>query len=628
MERDTVIERVLQRIERGDVSEGICSEFFRRCTDHASELLDQLRELYGSDEDLLYFFEDLLQLLFDASAQRPEGLRERDRSHGHLSRWYESQENVGAVCYADLFAGGLAGVADHIDYLKELGVTYLHLMPFFDVPEDENDGGYAVSSYRELQTGLGTIDDLRDLSAALHAQGISLVADFILNHTSDQHEWARRAAAGEKRYQDYYWFFPDRREPDEYQRTLRDIFPEVRKGSFTYVEEASSWVWTTFNSFQWDLNYRNHDVFAAMLREMLFLANCGVDVLRFDAIAFTWKEKGTRCESLGEVHSLIRAFRCAAKIAAPALSFKSEAIVHPREVLSYVDTDECELSYNPLLMAVSWEALATRDPRILKRSIEHHYQIAAGCSWVNYVRCHDDIGWTFDDDDARSLGIDPYGHRRFLNDFYTGRFPGSFARGLPFQENKETGDCRISGSCASLAGLEKGLYAHDEHEIDLAIAKIQLLYTLAATLGGIPLIYLGDELGMVNDHSYTEDPAKAYDSRWVHRMPFNWDQAARREVEGTIEYRIFHALKRLMRIRKGEPLFAKGGLRFLEAADPRVLIFERAADGRSVLVAANFSDTHSAAGPLAADHHDLITGCRLDSTGKLDPWQSVIIGGR
>ena len=366
------------------------------------------------------------------------------------------------------------------------------------------------------------------LAEELRSAGISLVLDFVFNHTSDEHEWARRARAGDPEYREFYYLFPDRTMPDAYERTLREIFPTVRRGSFTWRPELQRWVWTTFNSFQWDLRYANPAVLVAMAEEMLFLANAGVEFLRLDAVAFIWKQLGTSCENLPEAHLIIQAFNAIARIAAPALLFKSEAIVHPDDVISYVSPGECQVSYNPLLMALLWEALATRDVKLLSYSLAKRHHLPAGTAWVNYLRSHDDIGWTFDDADARWVWIEPHGHRRFLNAFYTGRFPGSFARGVPFQENPETGDARVSGTLASLAGLELALEQGDAAAIDLAVRRILLLYGVVLTAGGVPLIYLGDEFGTLNDYSYAAEPAKADDSRWVHRPRFDHQRLPRR----------------------------------------------------------------------------------------------------
>jgi glycosidase len=353
----------------------------------------------------------------------------------------------------------------------------------------------------------------------------------------------------------------------------------------------NAWVWTTFHSYQWDLNYANPAVFIRMAEEMLFLANIGVEVLRLDAVAFTWKALGTTCENLPEAHMLIQAYNAVARIAAPTMVFKSEAIVHPDEVARYIHPDECQLSYNPLLMATLWNTLATRDTRLLEQALRQRFQIHPGCAWVNYVRCHDDIGWTFSDEDAAQLGINGFDHRKFLNEFFTGRFPGSFARGLPFQENPKTGDARISGSCASLAGLEKALQEETEKEVELAIRRITLIHAIILTIGGIPLIYLNDEVGVLNDYTYRQDPAKAHDSRWVHRPVTDWDKMERRLDASSVEGRIFQNLHNLIRLRQEHPVFAGSEMHLIDTGSSTVLGYLRTYDSHRALVFANFSES-------------------------------------
>ena len=429
--------------------------FMHRLETNFPLLFELLISLYQDQYDFFYHLEDLLFSLAESWIDRPEDLKALDAAREADPGWFHSNRMLGGVCYVDLFAGDLSGIRSKIPYFKELGLNYLHLMPLFCAPAGENDGGYAVSSYREVDPRLGSMAQLAELSAELRREGISLVLDLVFNHTSDEHGWALRARQGDPDYQEYYRIFPDRRMPDAYEANLREIFPDEHPGAFTFRPELDSWVWTTFHAYQWDLNYANPAVFNRMIQEMLFLANQGAEVLRLDAVAFIWKKLGTSCENLPEAHTLIQAFNAVARIAAPALLFKSEAIVHPDEVAKYISAQECQLSYNPLLMALLWNSLATRDVSLLNQALRERYKIPSDTAWVNYVRCHDDIGWTFSDEDARRLSIDGFHHRNFLNAFYTGRFPGSFARGLPFQENPKTGDVRISGTCASLAGLGK-----------------------------------------------------------------------------------------------------------------------------------------------------------------------------
>src|SRR5438874_494750 len=473
--------------------------FEMRLRQEWERLFGLLLGLYGGHYDFFYHLEELLSTAACRWVARPTWLKQLDGRREATPTWFQSQEMVGGVCYVDLFAGTLHGLRERLPYFKQLGLTYLHLMPLFESPEGNSDGGYAVSSYRRVNPRLGTIEELAELAHEFQEHGISLVLDFVFNHTSDEHEWARRAQAGDHEYEHFYFLFPDRTMPDAYERTLREIFPTVRHGSFTWCENIRKWVWTTFNSFQWDLNYANPAVFRAMTEEMLFIANSGVEILRLDAVAFIWKHLGTNCENLPEAHQIIQAFNSITRIAAPAMLFKSEAIVHPDDVLSYISPQECQISYNPLLMALLWESLATGEVKLLNHSMHRRFRLPQGTAWVNYLRSHDDIGWTFDDNDARRKWIDPVGHRTFLNQFYMGRFPGSFARGMPFQENPATGDARVSGTLASLAGLEQAIQSSDELQMELAVRRIVMLYSIILSIGGIPLLYLGDEVGTLND---------------------------------------------------------------------------------------------------------------------------------
>jgi glycosidase len=484
------------------------------------------------------------------------------------------------------------------------------------MPEGENDGGYAVSSYREVQPPLGTMEQLAALAGDLRAAGISLVMDLVFNHTSDEHLWAEKAKAGEADFMEMYHIHPDRTMPDAYERTLREIFPDEHPGAFSPFPRGG-WVWTTFHKYQWDLDYANPAVFNRMTEEMLFLANQGVEVVRLDAVAFIWKQMGTNCENLPQAHTLIRAFNAAARIAAPALLFKSEAIVHPDEVIKYIDPAECPLSYNPLLMALLWNSLATREVRLLTQALTQRFKIHPQTAWVNYVRCHDDIGWTFSDEDAAMLGINGNDHRRFLNEFYRGRFPGSFARGLPFQENPKTGDCRISGSCASLAGLEKAIHEEGPNEVEFAIRRILLVHGIILTIGGIPLLYLGDEIGTLNDYSFYDDPHKARDSRWTHRPKADWGKYEKRNDPDAIEGRIYQGLQKLIALRKENEAFMGSNLEIIPTENEHVLAFVRDHAGKRAIVFANFSESPQVLPPRTLEQYSIQGKKQLHGTSKI-----------
>ena len=606
----------------GIVGEAPDREVFEERFDrHFPSLFRLFHDLYGARDDWL---DQLTELVVESArswAERPADLKALDAQREHNSGWFQANSMLGGVCYVDRYAEDLAGVRSRIPYFKELGLTYLHLMPLFLAPEPHSDGGYAVSSYRDVNPRLGTMAQLRDLAAELRANGISLVVDFIFNHTSDEHEWARRAAAGDPAFSDYYWIYPDRSMPDAFEQTVREIFPDDHPGSFVEMPDGR-WVWATFHTFQWDLNYSNPDVFRAMAAEMLFLANQGVDILRMDAVAFIWKQLGTPCENLPEAHTLLQAFNAVCRLAAPSLLFKSEAIVHPDEVARYIDPAECQLSYNPLQMALIWEALATRDVSLLSLALERRHNIPAGTSWVNYVRSHDDIGWTFADEDAAELGINAFDHRRFLNSFYVSRFPGSFARGVPFQDNPRTGDCRISGTTASLCGLEGGTAT--------AVNRILLAHSVAFSTGGIPLLYLGDEVGQLNDYQYALEDGHGTDSRWVHRPHYPAADYARRTDPDTPAGAVYAGLRRMISVRSATPELAGTRLLGFATNSPGVLGYQRPGDGTLILALANFSDgpqevSAATLSGFTPDAVDILAGTavRLDAGIVLQPQQFV-----
>lgn len=625
-----LLPRLRQLWETEQAETEISESFEERLVEQWPRLFRLLRQLYGQRYDFFYHLEQILLTAARGWLLRGARLRQLDARRVNDPDWFQSQTMVGGALYVDLFSENLGKLRDHIGYFTDLGLTYLHLMPLFAVRPGDNDGGYAISNYRSVDPRLGTIDDLRALTHDLQAAGIVLVLDFVFNHTADDHLWAQQAMAGDPEYQDFYYLFPDRELPDAYERTLREIFPSVRRGNFTWHDTLERWVWTTFNSFQWDLNYSNPAVFQAMLAEMLFIANTGVDILRFDAVAFIWKKLGTSCENLPEAHLLIQAFNAAAKMAAPGLLFKSEAIVHPDEVVQYISPNECQLSYNPTLMALCWEALATRDTKLLVQSLTHRHHLPEGTAWINYLRCHDDIGWTFDDADAAAVGINAYDHRQFLNQFYTGQFPGSFARGVPFQHNPQTGDMRISGTMASLAGLEKAVDENDDEGKEMAIRRILLMNSLTLSIGGIPLLYLGEESGTINDYDFVKDPAKAGDTRWVHRPKMRWDWLTETQGEAEIRRRIYDSLRQLIALRKAEPAFAGMRMELIPCESSSVLGYLRQYEGNRLMVLANFSEHPQTVlanrlriAGLGRFFEDLVTGETLSTSGdvQLQPYQ-------
>lgn len=560
------------------------------------DVLRPLRHLYGGRSDFERLTGRLLEIVARGYVARSPALRLLDLRRQGEPDWFQKPEMLGYVAYADRFAGNLSGIVEHIPYLNELGVTYLHLMPLLKPRPGPNDGGYAVADYRAVNPTLGTMAELAELAAELRANDISLCIDLVCNHTAKEHHWARKAIAGDPVYQDYYLMFPDRAIPDEFEKTLPEVFPDFKPGNFTYYEDMDRWVWTTFNEYQWDLNYANPAVLGEMLEIILYLANQGVEILRLDAVAFMWKRMGTDSQNQPEAHDILQVFRALSRIAAPGLLLKAEAIVSPTRLIHYLGrgeatNKECELAYHNVYMVLLWSSLAERRVTLMTRALQNMPPIPTRAAWVTYVRCHDDIGWAITDEDAAEVGLSGAGHRAFLSEFYSGMFTGTFARGATFQFNPRTGDRRISGSCASLAGLERALEAEAPHLADLAIRRILLLYNLIFAFGGIPLIYMGDELGLLNDSSYLSQPDLAGDNRWIHRPLMNWMHAAERTDWWSVPGRIFHGLTDILAVRRRTAAFhAQTGAFPVWTHNEAVFGLLRDSPRGRVLVLANFSE--------------------------------------
>ncbi|MGO0575647.1 alpha-amylase family protein [Ornithinimicrobium panacihumi] len=526
-----------------------------------------------------------------AYREREDELHLLDERRSLEPDWFQRPGMVGYAAYADRFApgaSGLAGVAQRVGHLKDLGVGYLHLMPLLATREAPNDGGYAVADYRSVRPDLGTMEDLRELARTLRGEGISLCLDLVLNHVAREHPWAVAARAGDEHYRAYFHVFPDRTVPDELERTLPEVFPAFAPGNFTWDDELGGWVWTTFNDYQWDLAWSNPDVFCELADVVLHLANQGVEILRLDAIAFLWKRMGTACQNEPEVHQLTQALRAVAKIAAPSLIFKAEAIVGPNDVVHYLGQGQhhgkvSDLAYHNSLMVQVWSMLASRDSRLATHALGRFPAVPASTSWLTYLRCHDDIGWAIDDDDARAVMAQGWQHRLFLSEFYSGQFEGSTAEGLVFQHNQATGDMRISGTAASLAGLGHALAALDaavdidgfedaSHAVDDAVARILLGYAIVYGWGGIPVIWSGDEVAQLNDTSWALTPEHADDNRWAHRPRLDWDRV-RDAVEqpSSPTGRVLSGLRHLARVRARLPhLHASVSAEPVAAPDPGV----------------------------------------------------------
>ena len=530
--------------------------FAQRMEKHQDELRWLYMELYGNDT----MYAELCEQMHDYYLKRSTELKKRDIKKEKNPDWFKEKEMLGMMLYIDNFAGNLKGVEKKLPYLKECNVNCLHLMPFLDTPKGKSDGGYAVADFRKVRPDLGTMKDLARLTEKCHENGMNVCMDFVMNHTSEEHEWAKRARAGEGEYMSRYFFYDNGDIPARYEETVPQVFPTTAPGNFTWLPEIGHYVLTTFYPYQWDLNYRNPRVFNEMMYNFLFLANQGMDIIRIDAVPYIWKELGTSCRNLKEVHTIVRMMRMIAEIVCPSVILLGEVVMEPEKVVPYfgtVEKPECHMLYNVTTMATTWNSIATRDIRLLKKQMDIVSRLPKQYTFLNYLRCHDDIGWGLDFDTMKQWGMEEPSHKRYLNDYFTGKIAGSISRGELYNDDPVTQDARFCGTTASMCGIEAAGFEGNAEKMQTAIQEDLMLHAYMLTQSGIPMLYSGDELGQVNDYSYKDDAEKASDSRYLHRGAFQWTLADKRKDLSTVQGQLFQMLNRLEQIRRQENVFSQ-----------------------------------------------------------------------
>ena len=521
-----------------------------------NKLYNYYKSIYGESGESRLRYSQLQEIIEKAKKERKDELKIQDKKG---SSWYLSENMAGIMLYVDKFSENLKKFESKIDYLAELGITYVHFMPLLKSREGNDDGGYAVSDYLNVKESLGDMRQLERVIGLLKKKGIRTCIDFVLNHTAKEHEWAQKCKMGDDDYKDMYFMYDNDEIPKMYEKTLTQIFPQVAPGNFTYYDDINKYVMTRFYEFQWDLNYKNPQVFNKITEVLLTLANKGIDIFRLDAIPYMWKELGTVCMNLPQVHTLLKMMELIVEEVCPSVIFLGEAIVEPNEIVKYFGTKnerECHVMYNASMMVLLWNSLATRDVRLMEKSLSIDYGTPSDGVWINYARCHDDIGWGFEESVLRELGQDPFLHKRFMIEYMEGNFPESFARGELYEFNPVTLDARNSGTMASMCGLEQGINNKDDYQKELAIKRILLLNAMIISYTGIPLLYSGDEIGALNYYDYKNNPEESGDSRWLHRGPMDWEKAERRKDKTTIEGIIFNKIKEMLYIRKNNKEFS------------------------------------------------------------------------
>ncbi len=588
--------------------------FDARLREREEELHYLFNELYHDDNAYAYFISMMKRMYGERSTQ----LKKWDEKRTRDKDWYRHNDILGTLMYVDCFAENIKGVEKHLSYLKECGINYVHLMPLLSSPEGRSDGGYAVADFRKVEPKLGTMEDLAHLATSCHRKDMSLCLDFVMNHTSEDHEWAKRARNGEKEYQDRYFFFDSWQIPQEYEKSVPQVFPTTAPGNFSWCEEVGKVVMTTFYPYQWDLNYRNPTVFNDMTENMLFLCNQGVDIIRLDAVPYIWKTLGTSCRNLPEVHILVRMMRIASEIVCPSVLLLGEVVMEPSKVVPYfgsIERPECHMLYNVTTMASTWHTVATRDVRLLKQQLATVFALPKEYTFLNYLRCHDDIGWGLDYDFLRQFGIEEVAHKRYLNSFLRGHEWGSDSRGELYNDDPRLGDARLCGTTASLCGLEAAIYERNDWKIDHAIKLDLMLHAFLYTQSGIPVLYSGDEIGQLNDYSYHDDPHKAADSRYLHRGKLNWHKVARRNNLLMPEGKLFTGITRLKKIRERYQVFdGMADTWIIETYNDHILGIGRYYKGEKLLALFNFSE-HEQIAHISEDEEyiDLQSNQKIDA---------------
>ena len=571
------------------------SIFQHRLERHHDELRWLYMELYQNGD----MFAELCSQMYEYYNCRSKKLKERDLKREKGPDWYHGKDMLGMMLYTDNFAENMKGVKEKIPYLKECNINCLHLMPFLDTPKGRSDGGYAVADFRKVRPDLGTMKDLAELTEKCHEEDINVCMDFVMNHTSEDHEWARRARAGEGEYMSRYFFYDNEEIPEKYEKTVPQVFPTTAPGNFTYLPETGHYVMTTFYPYQWDLNYRNPRVFNEMMYNFLYLTNQGIDIVRIDAVPYIWKELGTTCRNLKQVHTIVRMMRMIAEIVCPGVLLLGEVVMEPEKVVPYfgtVEKPECHMLYNVTTMATTWNSIATGDIRLLKKQMDIVNQLPKQYVFLNYLRCHDDIGWGLDYETMRPWGIKEIPHKRYLNDYFTGKIQGSVSRGELYNDDPVTQDARFCGTTASMCGIEKAGFEHDEEAMNAAVREDIMLHAYMLTQSGIPMLYSGDELGQVNDYSYKNDPEKCADSRYIHRGKLPWELAEDKEDVTTVQGKIFQTLDRLEKIRRQEITFDKDAdVYTYDVHDDSILCVLREYKGRRFFGIFNFSNQEKTA---------------------------------
>ncbi|MGA7855149.1 MAG: maltose alpha-D-glucosyltransferase [Candidatus Acidiferrales bacterium] len=468
--------------------------------------------------------------------------------------------------------GDFPGLMQKLDYLQDLGINVIWLLPFF--PSPLRDDGYDIANYRAIHPNYGTLEDFKAFLAAAHARGIRVIIEMVLNHTSDQHPWFQESRSSRDNPKRDWYVWSD---TDDRYRGVRIIFLDTEMSNWAWDPVSKSYYWHRFFNHQPDLNYDNPAVFEEMWDVMKFWLEMGVDAFRLDAVPYLIERDGTNCENLPETHAVIRELRKRLDQSFPNRMLLAEANQWPADVRAYFgDGDEFHMAFHFPLMPRIFMAVQLEDRKPIIEILEQTPQIPETCQWVTFLRNHDELTLEMVTDIERDYMYDTYARDKTMR-------------------------------------LNLGIRRRLAPMMDNDRRRIQLLNVLIMSLPGTPVLYYGDEIGM-GDNVYlgdrngvrtpmqwnggwnggfsAADPERLY-SPLISNPVFGY-QAINVEAQKRSPHSLLYWMKRLIEVRKASNVFSRGSIEFLQPSNHRVLAYIRELGAEKVLAVNNLSSSAQA----------------------------------
>lgn len=530
------------------------SLYVQRYNRHIDELKWLYMELY-SNESML---SELCYQIHNFFIERDEGLKNRDVTRENNPDWYRKSKMTGMALYIDHFADTIKGVEQSIEHLQKCNINYVHFMPFFETTRYRTDDQYAITDFRKTMEKIGKIEDLCHLTKLCHEKSINVSVDFIMNRTSNEHEWAKKAMHGD-------------------------------------VEYMNRYVTKTDHSYEWDLNYKNPRVLNEMMYNYMFIANLGTDLIQINEIEDIWKGESQNCSKVSQIHTIARIMRIISEIVCPGVLLLGNVKNDMKNAITYFGEDEkpeFHMVYQKTFMNEVWNSVATRNVKLLQTKLDVINKYPKEYVFVNYLRNHEKLNWNLDYDFLyKNQKINQKMHREYLNEYFLGRTGYSNSRGEVENNSDNSEKICFCGTTASMCGLEKAIDENNKKEINQAIKLEIMLYAYLFIQSGIPVIYSGDEIGQMNDYSYKENRDKMRDIQNVCRGKFDWSKAVKVVDEYSIEGKIMRGLNKIQVVKNRENTFCQiADVRVVDTKNNSVICIAREFAGEKILGIFNFSE--------------------------------------